>query len=81
MKHIHDLAISELGRLLCGRFTLGQFRPDQVPVVRAKIFASDLAVGDLLDGCAVLDGDLSALTLPLPDSSLCDAKGSGEGLL
>jgi len=48
MKQVHHLALLDLGRLLCGRFTLGQLRPDQVPVVRSEVTPRDGAFGGLL---------------------------------
>lgn len=43
------------GSLLCAS-CLGQVRPNQLPVVWAKLFARDSALGELLDGHAVTDG-------------------------
>lgn len=43
------------GSLLCASW-LVQVRPNQLPVVWAKLFARDSALGELLDGHAVTDG-------------------------
>lgn len=56
----------------------GKFRPDRSPVVRAEIAACDGCPGGLLNGGAVLNGDLSPRRLPLVHSGAGDAKDGGE---
>lgn len=74
MKHIHDLAISELGRLLCGRFTLRQLGPDEVPVVRAKVLTRDGAASQSFDCCAVAGVGGCSSCSPVADRGLADAE-------
>lgn len=57
MKHVHHLALLELGRLVCGRFRLGQLGPDQMPVIRTEVAARELTPALVLNASAIRDGD------------------------
>lgn len=57
MKSIHHLALLELGRLVCGRYCIGQLRPDLVPVVRTEVAPGELTSALLLHASAVRHRD------------------------
>jgi len=44
-----------------GGFLIGKLRPDSLPIIRAQVFAGDLAVGGLLDGGAAFDRHIAAI--------------------
>jgi len=60
MKHVHHLALLELGRLVCGRYCIGQLRPDARPIVGAELLPGDFPAALTLDKDAKLSGSFSA---------------------
>jgi len=69
----HSRAVGQLFHLGNRLALLSQFRPDCLPIVRAKLLARYCAFGDLLDRCAMLYRD-RALRLPVCDGLLRDAE-------
>lgn len=51
--------------LMSGGLLFGKLRPDQVPVIRAKVLAGDLASGGFFDGSATINWNWANAGLPL----------------